>query len=102
MTSRRSPTSSSGSLRRGRPLNRPGGGRDGRTQDGRPLCLAGHEIRTVRPRMSEPGDSRTPEVPAGVAVVTDSTPYLPAELVDRWAMHQVSLYVGWDGDLRPE
>ena len=37
-----------------------------------------------------------------VAVVTDSTPYLPAELVDRWGIRQVSLYVGWDGDLRPE
>jgi DegV family protein with EDD domain len=37
-----------------------------------------------------------------VAVVTDSTPYLPAELVDRWGVRQVSLYVGWDGDLRPE
>ncbi|TMK70254.1 MAG: DegV family protein [Actinobacteria bacterium] len=39
---------------------------------------------------------------ARVAVVTDSTPYLSPELVDRWAIHQVSLYVGWDGDLRPE
>jgi DegV family protein with EDD domain len=35
-------------------------------------------------------------------VVTDSTPYLPRELVDRWGIHEVSLYVGWDGDLRPE
>jgi hypothetical protein len=38
----------------------------------------------------------------GVAVVTDSTPYLPRELIDRWGIRQVSLYVGWDGDLRPE
>jgi len=35
-------------------------------------------------------------------VVTDSTPYLPRSLVDRWAIRQVNLYVGWDGDLRPE
>jgi DegV family protein with EDD domain len=34
--------------------------------------------------------------------VTDSTPYLPARLVERWAIRQVSLYVGWGGDLRPE
>jgi DegV family protein with EDD domain len=37
-----------------------------------------------------------------VAVVTDSTPYLPAQLIERWEISQVSLYVGWDGDLRPE
>jgi DegV family protein with EDD domain len=37
-----------------------------------------------------------------VAVVTDSTPYLPPDLVERWGVRQVSLYVGWDGDLRPE
>ncbi|MCW2991160.1 MAG: DegV family protein, partial [Solirubrobacterales bacterium] len=40
--------------------------------------------------------------PTPVSVVTDSTPYLPAALVEQWAIHQVSLYVGWDGDLRPE
>ena len=38
----------------------------------------------------------------GVAVVTDSTPYLPEDLIERWQIRQVSLYVGWDGDLRPE
>src|SRR5213592_1333399 len=37
-----------------------------------------------------------------VAVVTDTTSYLPASLVERWGVHQVSLYVGWNGDLRPE
>jgi DegV family protein with EDD domain len=37
-----------------------------------------------------------------VAVVTDSTSYLPGQLIDRWHIHQVSLYVGWDGELRPE
>jgi DegV family protein with EDD domain len=47
-------------------------------------------------------DVQAPSERAGVAVVTDSTPYLPRSLVDRWAIRQVSLYVGWDGDLRPE
>ncbi len=35
-----------------------------------------------------------------VAVVCDSTPYVPPALLADVA--QVSLYVGWDGDLRPE
>jgi DegV family protein with EDD domain len=43
-----------------------------------------------------------PDERAGVAVVTDSTSYLPRHLVDRWAIREVSLYVGWGGDLRPE
>jgi DegV family protein with EDD domain len=38
----------------------------------------------------------------GVAIVTDSTPYLPRSLIDRWGIQQVNLYVGWNGDLRPE
>jgi DegV family protein with EDD domain len=37
-----------------------------------------------------------------VAVVTDSTTYLPEQLIDRWSIQRVSLYVGWHGDLRPE
>jgi DegV family protein with EDD domain len=37
-----------------------------------------------------------------LAIVTDSTPYLPPALIDRWGIHQVSLYVGWEGELRPE
>jgi len=37
-----------------------------------------------------------------VAVVTDSTTYLPRSLIERWGIHCVSLYVGWDGELRPE
>jgi len=45
-------------------------------------------------------DSHTPS--RQVAVVTDSTPYLPQSLIERWAIRQVSLYVGWDGDLRAE
>jgi DegV family protein with EDD domain len=37
-----------------------------------------------------------------VAVVTDSTTYMPQSLIDRWGIQRVSLYVGWGGDLRPE
>jgi DegV family protein with EDD domain len=32
----------------------------------------------------------------GVAVVTDTTHYLPAEVVERHELHQVSLYVNWN------
>jgi DegV family protein with EDD domain len=42
------------------------------------------------------------EAARGVAVVTDSTTYLSPALIERWGIQQVSLYVGWDGDLRPE
>ena len=52
--------------------------------------------------MSASQEAPTPARGTGVAVVTDSTPYLPPALIDRWGIHQVSLYVGWDGDLRPE
>jgi DegV family protein with EDD domain len=45
-----------------------------------------------------PGTEREPSV----VVVTDSTPYLPASLIEEWGVRQVSLYVGWDGDLQPE
>ncbi len=37
-----------------------------------------------------------------VAVVSDSTSYLPQTLIERSRIHQVSLYVGWQGNLRPE
>ena len=37
-----------------------------------------------------------------VAVVTDTTPYLPPHLIERWGVRQVSLYVGWEGDLKRE
>jgi DegV family protein with EDD domain len=47
-------------------------------------------------------ENQSPTERAGVAVVTDSTPYLPPSLIDRWGIRQVSLYVGWEGDLRPE
>jgi DegV family protein with EDD domain len=39
---------------------------------------------------------------SNVAVVTDSTTYLPPALIQRSGIEQVSLYVGWDGDHRPE
>lgn len=47
-------------------------------------------------------DTEGARISRRVAVVTDSTPYLPQSLIERWGIHQVSLYVGWDGDLRPE
>jgi DegV family protein with EDD domain len=37
-----------------------------------------------------------------VAVVTDSTTYLPQDLIERWGIEQVSLYVGWGDERRPE
>src|SRR5947208_875588 len=37
-----------------------------------------------------------------VAIVTDSTSYIPPSLIDRWGIQQVPLYVGWDGDMRRE
>jgi DegV family protein with EDD domain len=53
--------------------------------------------------VSTPADIEASENAGGsVAVVTDSTPYLPKQLIERWQIQQVSLYVGWDGDLRPE
>jgi DegV family protein with EDD domain len=40
--------------------------------------------------------------PNPLAVVTDSTPYLPAKLIERWQIREVSLYVGWGGELQRE
>ncbi|MGZ4276614.1 MAG: DegV family protein [Solirubrobacteraceae bacterium] len=37
-----------------------------------------------------------------VAVVTDTTSYVPGEQLAALDVSQVSLYVGWEGDLRPE
>jgi DegV family protein with EDD domain len=37
-----------------------------------------------------------------VAIVTDTTTYLPAELMDHLGIQRVSLYVGWDGALKRE
>lgn len=39
---------------------------------------------------------------ADVAVVTDSTNYLPRELARREGIHEVSLYVGWQNERRRE
>jgi DegV family protein with EDD domain len=51
--------------------------------------------------MSVPAEARS-AVRHGVAIVTDSTPYLPRRLIERWGIEQVSLYVGWGGELRRE
>lgn len=37
-----------------------------------------------------------------VAVVTDTTTYVPAELLDRLGVGRVSLYVGWNGEMKRE
>ncbi|MEP6952848.1 MAG: DegV family protein [Solirubrobacteraceae bacterium] len=37
-----------------------------------------------------------------VAVVCDTTSYVPAEQLGALGVHQVSLYVGWGGDRQPE
>lgn len=37
-----------------------------------------------------------------VVVLTDSTTYMPAEMIESLGVGQIPLYVGWDGDLRPE
>jgi DegV family protein with EDD domain len=39
---------------------------------------------------------------SGVAVVTDTTHYLPRAVVERHGLHEVSLYVNWNGDTRRE
>jgi DegV family protein with EDD domain len=52
--------------------------------------------------MSAAGTAQGTRSSTAVAVVTDSTPYLPAELIERWRIEQVSLYVGWNGQLEPE
>src|SRR4051812_10022959 len=37
-----------------------------------------------------------------VAVVTDTTQYLPREVIERHGLHLVSLYVSWDGRIDRE
>jgi fatty acid-binding protein DegV len=37
-----------------------------------------------------------------VAVVADTTHYLPRALADMREIHQVSLYVGWEGEMERE
>jgi DegV family protein with EDD domain len=47
-------------------------------------------------------DAQTPALQRRVALVTDTTPYLPRALIEQLGISEVSLYVGWDGELRPE
>ncbi len=47
-------------------------------------------------------DSTHHEQAGRVAIVTDSTTYLPQALIESIEAVTVSLYVGWDGDLRRE
>ena len=52
--------------------------------------------------MSTPEAADSTHTDRSVVVVTDSTAYIPQALMERWRICQVSLYVGWDGDLLPE
>ena len=52
--------------------------------------------------MSAPTDVPAADDASGVAIITDSTTYLPRALIERWQIGEVSLYVGWDGELRRE
>ncbi len=52
--------------------------------------------------MTGPRDPEAPSTAQRVAVVTDSTTYLPEHLIEQLGVLRVSLYVGWDGDLQPE
>jgi DegV family protein with EDD domain len=51
--------------------------------------------------MSDATDARA-DPPRRLAIVTDSTPYLPCALIERSQIHEVSLYVGWGGELARE
>jgi DegV family protein with EDD domain len=52
--------------------------------------------------VSAPSHIHADAADVGVAVLTDSTSYLPRALIDRWRIREVSLYVGWEGELRAE
>jgi DegV family protein with EDD domain len=52
--------------------------------------------------MSTTADSDAPPPSPGVAVVTDSTTYVPAEMLERQGVGRVSLYVGWGDERLPE
>jgi DegV family protein with EDD domain len=51
--------------------------------------------------MSDATDARA-DPPRRLAIVTDSTPYIPRALIERSQIHEVSLYVGWGGELARE
>ncbi|HSK48952.1 MAG TPA: DegV family protein [Solirubrobacterales bacterium] len=52
--------------------------------------------------MDEPVAVEGRDSVGAVAVVTDSTTYLPEELIARWQVERVNLYVGWGDDHRSE
>ena len=52
--------------------------------------------------MVEPGYKGSVEPPSRTAVLTDTTAYLPDELIAAHSIHRVSLYVSLDGDQRRE
>jgi DegV family protein with EDD domain len=54
------------------------------------------------PNLQPPDDRQPRRDGAGVVVVTDSTTYVPAAMLAGGGVRVVSLYVGWDGDLKRE
>lgn len=54
------------------------------------------------PDPPSPGSGAAGAGGSGVVVLTDTTTYMPAELIESLGVEQIPLYVGWDGDLRPE
>ncbi len=54
------------------------------------------------PNQSSSADTPTPAATRPVAVVTDTTTYVPAELLDSLGVQRVDLYVGWDEGKRRE
>jgi fatty acid kinase fatty acid binding subunit len=52
--------------------------------------------------MSTAPDAGESDSRSTVAVVTDSTTYLPEALIERHGVERVNLYVGWDGNHLPE
>ena len=52
--------------------------------------------------MSDDATDTRADRPRRLAIVTDSTPYLPRALIERSQIHEVSLYVGWGGELARE
>jgi DegV family protein with EDD domain len=61
--------------------------------EGSPVAIQETRIEDASKAGSDPGH---------VAVVTDSTTYLPREMIERFGIHEVSLYVGWDGEMKRE
>src|SRR3954447_4167398 len=65
-------------------------------------CAPMKPVAPVTSTLATPGRLLGWSAMPSVAVVTDSTHYLPAEVVERHGLHDVSLYVNWKGKTRRE